>query len=131
MTELTFWTYIITNHKYGALYTGHTDDIYQRLEQHVRGKYDGFSKKYGLKHLVWFQEFGSRDDAFTKERQIKAWKRQWKINLIEKENPLWIDIHKCKYWPLPDRAAFPTQYQECLQHSVGPSLRWDERRWLS
>ncbi len=128
MTDLAFWTYIITNHKYGTLYTGHTDDIHHRLEQHILGEFDGFSNKYGLKHLVWLQEFGSRDEAFQRERQIKEWNRQWKINLIEKRNPLWIDIHKVQYWPLPDKTAFPSQFQDCLKHSVDPALRRDERR---
>ena len=130
MTNLTFYTYTIANHKYGALYTGHTDDLYHRMEQHIRGEYEGFSKKYELKHLVWFREFGSRDEAFIKERQIKNWSREWKIELIEKDNPHWLDIHKLKYWPLPDPDVFPNQYQECLQHRVDPAFRQDERRWV-
>jgi len=55
---------MIANHRGGALYIGHTDNLYSRMEQHVQGEFEGFSKRYGLKHLVWFQEFGSRHEAF-------------------------------------------------------------------
>ncbi|NNE58499.1 MAG: GIY-YIG nuclease family protein [Hellea sp.] len=129
MTVLTFWTYIITNHKLGALYTGHTDNIGYRMEQHIHGEFEGFSQKYGLKHLVWFEPFGSRHEAFVRERQIKNWNRQWKLNLIEAFNPLWLDLHRVPYWPLPDPEAFPKQYDACLKHRVDPALRRDERRF--
>ena len=127
MTELTFWTYIITNHKLGTLYVGHTDDISIRMQQHIHGELEGFSKKYGLKHLVWFETFGSRDEAFQRERRIKEWNRQWKINLIEESNPFWIDINTVPYWPLPDPTTMPDQYKECLKHRLDPALRRDER----
>ena len=128
MTELNFWVYIITNQRKGTLYVGHTDNISQRMEQHKNGEYDGFSKKYGLKYLVWFEEYASRDEAFHRERQIKEWHRQWKVNLIEDINPHWLDIHSVPYWPLPDKDRFPEQYEACLKHRVDPGLRRDERR---
>lgn len=127
MTDLTFWTYIITNHKLGTLYTGHTDDISLRMQQHVYGEFEGFSKKYKLKHLVWFETYGSRDEAFQRERRIKEWNRQWKIKLIEEFNPLWIDINTVPYWPLPNLNTMPDQHQKCLEHRLDPALRRDER----
>ena len=128
MTDLKFWVYIITNQRKGTLYVGHTDNMSQRMHQHINGEYKGFSKKYKLKYLVWFQEYGSRDEAFRRERQIKEWHRQWKLNLIEDLNPHWLDIHSVPIWPLPDKQRFPKQYAQCLKHSVDPGLRRDERQ---
>ena len=126
--ELSFSTYIITNAKSGTLYVGHTDNLNERMEQHIAGHYGGFSKRYGLKHLVWQQSFESRNEAFVRERQIKEWKRKWKINLVESENPHWIDLHTVPVWPLPDRVLFDDLYNECLKHRLDPDLRRDERR---
>jgi len=129
MYELTFWTYIITNVYKGTFYTGHTDDIGTRMEQHITGAFEGFSKKYKLKHLVWSHEYETRDEAFRKERQIKEWKRQWKINLIEEKNPMWIDLNTVPLWPLPEPKAYPELYASCLEHRLDPDLRRDERRY--
>ncbi|WP_051279812.1 GIY-YIG nuclease family protein [Hellea balneolensis] len=130
MYELTFWTYIITNAYKGTLYTGHTDDIGTRMEQHITGAFESFSKRYKLKHLIWYQEFETRDEAFKKERQIKEWKRQWKLNLIEDMNPLWVDIHSSPMWPLPGMGMHPELYKRCLEHCLDPDLRRDERRYF-
>ena len=129
MPELTFWTYIITNFRKGTVYTGHTDDLHARIEQHINGTYKGFSSRYGLKHLVWYEEFASRDEAFTRERRIKDWNRAWKLRLIEDTNPLWLDLHTVPLWPLPDPDMFPEAYARCLEHHVDPGLRRDERRY--
>jgi len=87
-----FYVYIVTNMKNGTLYIGHTDDIYRRSWQHKAGDMAGFTRKYGCKRLVWFDTFSTRDAAKTRERQMKAWKRAWKIELIEKVNPEWRDL---------------------------------------
>ncbi len=94
-----FYTYICTNKPRGTLYTGHTDDLSARMEQHKQKIFDGFTANYGCDKLVWFKEFSSRDAAFKKERQIKKWKRAYKLNTIELENPFWLDIHKLPVWP--------------------------------
>jgi len=96
-----FYVYIITNKKDGVLYIGHTDNLPQRLEQHERGVFEGFSKKYNLKRLVWYAEFETRDEAFTEERRMKKWNRAWKIEAIEKSNPKWDDLRRDFGW-LPD-----------------------------
>jgi|GEM_PF-820895 len=101
-----FYTYIICNGRNGALYTGHTDDIGLRMEQHRAGRFAGFSKTYGCKYLVWFETHETRDAAFKRERQIKKWNRGWKLRLIEAENPHWIDINMCPQWPLPKEPIF-------------------------
>jgi len=87
-----FYVYIITNKRNGTLYIGHTDNIEKRMDEHRRGIFEGFSKKYGLKHLVWVERHDARQDAFRRERQMKAWKRQWKLDLIEEHNPEWQDL---------------------------------------
>jgi len=103
-----FYTYIITNRFKGALYTGHTEDLVQRMEQHVHKIYPGWASEHFCRYLLWYEAFESRDLAFKRERRIKAWKREWKINLLEKTNPNWLDIMACPTWPLPEGAIFDT-----------------------
>ena len=127
MNDLEFWTYIVTNGRNGTLYTGHTDNIGLRLEQHIHGDFTGFTAKHGLHHLVWRERHDSRDDAFTRERRIKKWKRTWKLRLIETENPMWIDLHTVPIWPLPDSKLHPETYLQCLQHRLDIGPRRGER----
>ncbi|MGB6231070.1 MAG: GIY-YIG nuclease family protein [Litorimonas sp.] len=127
MGHLSFYVYIITNVYNGTLYIGHTDDLGVRMEQHRHGTFDGFAKRYGLMHLIWFQEFETRDAAFRRERQIKAWKRGWKIELIAKDNPHWFDISKCPVWPMPDPEDYPEIWTQAAEHCLDPNFRWDER----
>ena len=128
MFDLAFYLYIIASKYHGTLYIGHTDDLGLRMRQHIDGVFNGFAKRYGCKHLVWFETFDTRDAAFKRERQMKAWKRRWKIELIETGNPHWIDIAQAPVWPLPDADMFPTLYDDCLACSVDPNFRWDERK---
>ena len=105
-----FYVYIVTSQKTGTLYIGHTDDIHRRAWQHKTGAIPGFSKKYGCRRLVWFETFPTRDEAKTRERQMKNWRRQWKIELIEKTNPEWRDLMEdefpigARHYSLEDRA---------------------------
>lgn len=88
-----FYTYIVTNRPRGVLYTGHTDDINKRAWQHRTHVLTGsFSEKYNCESLVWYEVFDTRDEARGRERQIKNWKRAWKIDLIERLNPEWRDL---------------------------------------
>jgi putative endonuclease len=87
-----YYVYILTNQAPGTLYIGVTNDLERRLAQHRRGTIEGFSKKYGLTQLVYFEETPSIDDAISREKQLKNWRRQWKINLIETMNPDWKDL---------------------------------------
>ncbi len=86
--------YIITNHRHGTLYTGVTSNLARRMFEHREGLIDGFSKKYALKSLVWYETQETMVAAITREKQIKAWKRGWKIELIEKMNPRWLDLYE-------------------------------------
>ena len=109
-----FYTYIATNKRNGTLYTGHTDDIGARATEHLHGTFKGFCQKYGCKYIVWFEVHVSREEAFQRERQIKEWRRSWKLDLIEKTNPHWIDVIGSPVWPLPDAGVYPDLYERCI-----------------
>ncbi|MCW5715862.1 MAG: GIY-YIG nuclease family protein [Bauldia sp.] len=89
-----FYVYIICNKPFGTLYIGSTDDIGRRIYEHREGLFPGFSKKYGLKILVWYELAESRETAFTRERQLKKWNRDWKLRLIAEMNPEWRDLYE-------------------------------------
>ena len=84
--------YILANGKNGTLYIGVTSNIKQRLWQHKEKLVDGFTKKYKVDRLVYFEIHETMSSAITREKQMKAWKRRWKINTIEKDNPEWNDL---------------------------------------
>ncbi|HEV2562918.1 MAG TPA: GIY-YIG nuclease family protein [Rhizomicrobium sp.] len=90
--ERRFYTYIVTNKPWGTLYIGMTNDIMQRVHQHREGLVDGFTKKYGLKNLVYFEEHATALGAIHREKRMKKWPRVWKINLIRTNNPDWKDL---------------------------------------
>ena len=87
-----YFVYIITNKPHGTLYTGVTSNLEQRMYQHKHKVVEGFSKKYGLDKLVWFAETTDVYEAINQEKRMKKWQRQYKINLIEAENPAWKDL---------------------------------------
>ena len=89
-----YWVYILTNKPNGTLYIGVTGGIDDRMERHVKGEGSKFTAKYKLKMLVYFEEFQYIDDAIAREKQLKNWHRQWKINLIEEHNPNWENLWK-------------------------------------
>jgi putative endonuclease len=84
--------YILASKPYGTLYIGVTSDLVSRLYQHRTGQVKGFTSKYGVHLLVRFEPFEAMHDAIAREKQLKRWHRQWKINLIESENPQWVDL---------------------------------------
>jgi putative endonuclease len=87
-----FWTYIVASKKNGTIYTGHPDDIAERIWQHKTKAFQGFSAKYDTCILVWCEPFETREQAFRRERQIKDWRRARKLQLIEARNPNWDDL---------------------------------------
>jgi putative endonuclease len=89
---MAFFTYIVASRRNGTLYTGSTDDLEARIVQHRTGYFDGFTAKHGVAILVWFETHATRHEAFVRERQIKKWKRVWKLEMIEKANPGWLDL---------------------------------------
>ena len=84
--------YIVTNQKRGTLYIGVTSQPIGRWWQHREGVLEGFSKRYGCKRLVYVEFFGDMEHAIRREKQLKNWHRDWKINLIEQGNPTWRDL---------------------------------------
>ena len=76
----------------GTLYIGVTSDLPGRVWQHREGTFDGFTKQYGCKMLVWFAAFDRVEDAIRREKQMKEWKRAWKLRAIEETNPGWNDL---------------------------------------
>ena len=85
--------YILASEKNGTLYTGVTSDIVQRIYQHKHKLVEGFTKKYDVNLLVYYEQHAVMETAIIKENQIKKWNRQWKMNLIERDNPDWLDLY--------------------------------------
>lgn len=86
----TYYVYIITNTK-KTLYIGVTNNLERRMYEHKNKLIDGFSKRYNLNKLVYFEEFNNIESAIRREKQLKNWHREWKPNLIESINPIWED----------------------------------------
>ena len=86
--------YIIASKRNGTLYIGITDDVIKRIAQHKSDEIGGFSRKYKVYQLVYFEETSDINAAITREKQLKKWKRAWKLRLIEKVNPEWRDLYQ-------------------------------------
>ena len=87
-----YYVYILANQKRGTLYIGVTNDLVRRMEEHQTKQVDGFTKKYNVVTLVYFESTEDIESAISREKVLKHWNREWKINLIEKENPEWKDL---------------------------------------
>lgn len=88
----TFCVYIVSNKRHGTLYIGITSELPKRIYQHKNKLFEGFSKKYSLDKLVYYEIYKDSITAITREKRLKKWKRQWKIKLIEEKNPNWSDL---------------------------------------
>ncbi|MBV8666623.1 MAG: GIY-YIG nuclease family protein [Burkholderiaceae bacterium] len=88
----TSYVYILASGRYGTLYIGITSDLSKRVYQHREDAVDGFTKKYSVKYLVWYEVHEDILSAITREKQLKKWNRSWKIDLIQQENPTWRDL---------------------------------------
>ncbi|VXB82434.1 GIY-YIG nuclease family protein [Brevundimonas sp. G8] len=89
---MAFFTYIVASRRNGTLYTGSTEDLIKRVAEHRDKLRPGFTSRYGVVLLVWYETHETRDAAIVRERQIKEWKRAWKLELIERKNPAWADL---------------------------------------
>lgn len=87
-----YWVYILTNKPNGTLYIGVTGGLDDRMDRHFKEEGSKFTAKYKLKTLVYYEEFQFIQDAIAREKQLKNWHRQWKINLIEQSNPKWENL---------------------------------------
>jgi putative endonuclease len=90
--EMVYCVYILASKRNGTLYTGMTSDLARRVYEHKNDLAEGFTKRYRVHDLVYFEPTEDFDSALKREKQIKAWKRQWKIELIQKNNPTWRDL---------------------------------------
>ncbi len=88
-----YYVYIMASRKDGAIYVGVTSNLIKRVYEHKEGLIEGHTKKYNIKELVYYEVTDSIEAAIIQEKRIKTWKRQWKIELIEKENPNWLDLY--------------------------------------
>jgi putative endonuclease len=88
-----YYIYILASQKNGTLYIGVTGDFAKRVYEHKNNLIKGFTKKYSVHNLVYYEEYGEINEAITREKRIKKWNRQWKIKLIEKLNPDWKDLY--------------------------------------
>ena len=92
--EKTYYVYILASKRNGTLYTGVTNNLLRRVSEHKSGAVDGFTKKYEVDKLVYFESTNDVRVAITREKQIKKWLRKWKIKLIEAQNPEWKDLYE-------------------------------------
>ncbi len=90
---MAFYVYLLSSRKHGTLYAGVTRDLVQRVHQHRRKETEGFTSRYGVTRLVWFEIYDDPTSAIAREKEIKKWRRDWKISLIENENPDWDDLY--------------------------------------
>ncbi len=86
-----YFVYMLASQRNGTLYVGVSNDLLRRVWQHKQGTADGFTKRYRVNLLVWFEETASVEAAIQREKQLKKWRRQWKLELIEASNPYWRD----------------------------------------
>lgn len=92
--DSSFYVYILASHRNGTLYIGVTTDLVKRVYQHKKKMFDGFTKKYSIENLVYFEVHENSNSAIIREKQMKKWRRKWKLNLIEKMNPTWKDLYE-------------------------------------
>jgi len=84
--------YIVASKRNGTLYIGVTSDLVKRIWEHRNNMVEGFTSDYHVHRLVWYELHGSMESAITREKQLKNWKRKWKLELIESSNPKWLDL---------------------------------------
>lgn len=90
---MNFYVYLLASKKHGTLYLGVTNDLVRRGHEHKSAHGDGFSKRYGVTKLVWFETYDDAPTAIAREKELKKWRRDWKIRLIEETNPNWDDLY--------------------------------------
>ena len=90
---MSYYVYMMTNKRNGVLYVGVTNDLIRRTYEHKNHLVKGFTSQYNLEMLVWFEQAEDVNSAIAREKQLKNWHRQWKIDLIVKSNPTWQDLY--------------------------------------
>jgi putative endonuclease len=90
---MSYYVYVLASRKNGTLYVGVTNDLIRRIHEHKTDAVPGFTKRYGVKTLVYFEQTDSIEGAIEREKHIKKWERAWKVELIERNNPEWTDLY--------------------------------------
>lgn len=103
MLDRSYFVYILASRCNGTLYIGVASDLIKRVWEHKQDLIDGFTKKYSVKALVWFEPTESIEAAIAREKQLKKWNRKWKIELIQKSNPKWRDLYEDIAAPVDSR----------------------------
>ena len=93
MSERTYFVYLLASGRNGTLYVGVTNDLVRRITEHRDGLAEGFTKKYRIHQLIWFEAHEQIEQAILREKQIKRWKRAWKLALFRDTNPRWEDLY--------------------------------------
>jgi putative endonuclease len=88
-----YYVYVLASNKSGTLYIGITNDLKRRVGEHKEGLIEGFTKKYNIRKLVYFEIYNDINEAILREKRLKKWNRSWKIRLIEEMNPKWNDLY--------------------------------------
>ena len=91
---MAYYVYILASKERGTLYVGVTNDLMRRVYEHKEGLAEGFSKRHSVNRLVYFETHESIEAAILQEKRLKRWRRDWKIELIERDNPHWVDLYK-------------------------------------
>ena len=89
----TYWVYMLASGRHGTLYIGMTNDLGRRAYEHRTDAVKGFTSRYGVHRLVWYESYENVTEAIAREKQLKHWNRDWKIRLIEEFNPDWSDLY--------------------------------------
>jgi putative endonuclease len=92
--QFVYYVYLLASRKHGTLYVGVTNNLVRRIYQHKTHAVRGFSSRYNVHLLVWFESYDDPESAIAREKEIKKWRREWKVNLIEQSNPEWIDLYE-------------------------------------
>ena len=90
---MSYYVYLLASSKHGTLYVGVTRDLVRRVYQHKTKETPGFTSRYGVTRLVWYEVHGNPTSAIAREKEIKKWRRDWKVSLIENENLDWEDLY--------------------------------------
>ena len=94
MGSQSYWVYILSSQRNGTLYIGITNNLVRRVYEHRTKATQGFTSKYNITRLVWFEIYEDPISAISREKELKKWKRTWKIQLIEAQNPQWDDLYE-------------------------------------
>ena len=90
---MNYFVYILASKRNGTLYIGVTNNLIKRIYEHKQKQVEGFTKKYNINKLIYFEEYNSPEEAIAREKRLKKWNRSWKLKLIEEKNPQWNDLY--------------------------------------